>query len=124
MSYAAVDEEAGPFNKFRSELDEVDVKRGPDKFRKGFYEICLTGYNSHTLDDMAESLEENGYRFIDGDPFGLTYCSPDGKIRIDMKDDSVVRSEWSIVTIIRGGLTEDELPVAEVMIDIRFVKDG
>ncbi|MBW2321134.1 MAG: hypothetical protein JRF31_09900 [Deltaproteobacteria bacterium] len=113
MAYvAAVDEEIAA-NNFGFELDGVDIKRGPDRFRKGSHEVCLKGYNSRRLDDMAETLEANGYRYSVGDRFGLTYYSPDVKTRIQLQDDSIVRSEWSVITVIKGGLMEEELPVAE-----------
>ena len=113
MSYVASDGEVAEFNKFRFEFDQVDVKRGPDRFKRGYHEVCLNGYNPRTLEDLSESLEENGYRLMAADPFSLTYYSPDGKTKIYLDEESHIRSEMCRITVIRGGLTEGELPVAE-----------
>ena len=113
MSYAATDEEVAELKKFRLDFDGVDVKKGPDRFRMGYHEVCLKGYNSRTLEDLSESLEEDGYRLMRGGPFNLTYCSPDGKTKIYLDEESIVRSEMCRITVLKGGLTEGQLPVAE-----------
>lgn len=113
MSYIVADEEATELNEFCFDFGHVDVKRGPDRFRSGYQEVCLKGYNSRTLWDLSESLEKNDYRLMNADPFGLTYYSPDSETKIYLNEDPIVRSEMCVLTVLRGGLTESQLPVAE-----------
>jgi len=113
MSYTAIDEEVAKLKKFKFDFDGVDVERKPDRFRMGYHEIHLQGYNCRTLDNLSESLEESGYRLVNGSPLSLTYCSPDSKTKIYLDEESIVRSEMCRITVLRGGLTEGELPVAE-----------
>jgi hypothetical protein len=113
MSYVATDEEATGLKKLGLDFDGVDVKRGPDRSRMGYHEVHLEGYNSRTLEDLSESLEKNGYRLMKANPFSLTYCSPDGKTRIDLDEEPIARSEMCRITVLKGGLTEGQLPVAE-----------
>ena len=113
MTHLITDDKVEGFSRFRCDADHVDVKRGSDRFRNGYHEICLKGYNSRSMEDLAETLQEDGYRLMKGDRFSLTYGAPDGRTRINLEEESDVRSEYRMMTILRGGLTEDELPVAE-----------
>ncbi len=113
MSYAVADDKVAELKKFRLDFDGVDVQKRPDRFRRGYHELHLIGYNPRTPEDLSESLEENGYRLMGASPFSLSYCSPDGRTEIYLDEDSVVRSQMCKITVLRGGLTEGELPVAE-----------
>ena len=113
MTHVTTDDKVEGFSRFRFDLDHVDMKKGPDRFRNGYHEICLKGYNSRSMENLAEWFHQNGYIPMDSNRFSLTYHSPDGKARINLAEESVTRSEYRIMTILRGGLIEDDLPVAE-----------
>ena len=113
MSYVATDEETAGLKKLRLDFDGVDVKRGPDRFRMGYHKVCLEGYNSRTLEDLSESLEGKGCRIVDAEAGGLTYYSPDGKIEVYLDEVTNIRNKMCRIMILRGELTEGELPVAE-----------
>jgi hypothetical protein len=120
MSYAATDEEIAELNKFRFDLDRLDMKRGLDRFRTGYHEVCLKGYNSRLLWDLAESLEQNGYRLVDAEAGGLTYYSPDGKTEVYLDEVSNAIGGACRIMILRGELTEGELPMAEQQLRALF----
>jgi len=119
MSYIASDEQVADSNKFSFRFDEaedfrqVDVKRGQDRFRQDYHEVCLTGYRHQRPWDLADWLEENSYRLVDAEATGLTYYSPDGKTEVYLDEASNVRNEMCRLMILRGELTEGELPTAE-----------
>ena len=119
MSYIATDEEAAELNKFSfsfdraDNLNQVDVKMGPDRFRMGYHEVCLKGYNFGTIWELAESLEENSYRLVDAEATGLTYYSPDGKTEVYLDEVSDGSNEMCRIMILRGELTEGKLPMAK-----------
>jgi len=119
MSYKATTEEVTEFGKFSFSFDEeenfndVHVKRGPDRFRMGYQEVCLRGHNVRSMWDLAESLEGKGYRLVDAEETGLTYYSPDGKTEIYLDEVLNAGDEMCRIMILRGELTEDKLPDAE-----------
>jgi len=119
MSYIATTEEVTEFGKFSFSFDEednfneVDVKRGPDRFRMGYQEVCLKGHNVRSMWDLAESLEEHGYRLVDAEATGLTYYSPDGKTEVYLDEVLNAEDEVRRVMILRGELTEGVLPRVE-----------
>jgi hypothetical protein len=119
MSYIATTEEVTEFGKFSFSFDEedtfneVDVKRGPDRFRMGYQEVCLKGHNFRSMWDLAESLEGKGYRLVDAEETGLTYYSPDGKTEIYLDEVLNAGNEMCRIMILRGELIEDKLPDAE-----------
>jgi len=59
MLYIATTEEVTGFGKFSFSFDEehnfneVDVKKGPDRFRMGYQEVCLKGHNVRSMWDLA-----------------------------------------------------------------------
>lgn len=112
MPYVATDQEIEKFNKFRLGLDRVDVETGPDRFRMGYHEVCLEAYNSRSLYDLAESLEENGFRLADGEAGGLTYCSPDGKTEVYLDEILNPRVPMCRVMMLRGELRDGSLPLS------------
>jgi hypothetical protein len=118
MSYIATDEKVAEFG-FSFSFDEddkfnkVDTKKGPDRFRMGYHEICLEGYNYRSLWDLTESLEEHDYRLVDAEATGLTYYSPDGKTEVYLDELLDAPDEACRVMILRGELMQDELPGAE-----------
>ena len=71
MPYIATTEKVADFGKFsfsfdeEDNLNEVDVKRGPDRFRMDYQKVCLKSHNAHSMWDLAESLEGKGYRLVD-----------------------------------------------------------
>ena len=119
MSYIATTEEIADFGKFSFSFDEednfneLDVKKGPDRFRMGYQEVCLKGHNVRSMWNLAESLEDKGYRLVDAEETGLTYYSADGKTEIYLDEEPNVGNEMSRIMILRGELTEDKLPDAE-----------
>lgn len=119
MSYIATSEEVTEFGKFSFSFDEednfdkIDVKKGPDRFRMGYQEVCLKGYNVHSIWDLAESLEGKGYRLVDAEETGLTYYSPDGKTEIYLDEELDAGDEKCRIMILRGELTENKLPDTE-----------
>jgi len=119
MSYIATTEGVTDFCKFsfsfneEDNFNEVDVKRGPDRFRMGYQEVCLKGHNIRSMWDLAESLEGKGYRLVDAEETGLTYYSPDGKTEIYLDEVLDVGNEMCRIMLLRGELTEDKLPDAE-----------
>ena len=119
MPYIATSEKVSDFGKFSFSFDEednfnkLDVKRGPDRFRMGYQEVCLKGHHAHSMWDMAESLEDKGYRLVDAEENGLTYYSADGKTEIYLDEELNAGNEMSRVMILRGELTEDKLPDTE-----------
>lgn len=113
MPYVATDQKVEELNKFRLGLTPVDVKRGSDRFRMGYHEVCLEGYNSRSLWDLAESLEENGYRLVDAEAGGLTYYSPDGKTEIYLDEVANAGDPMCRVMMLRGELSEGALPLIE-----------
>ena len=119
MSYIATTEEVADFGKFSFSFDEednfneLDVKKGPDRFRMDYQEVCLKGHNARSMWNLAESLEDKGYRLVDAEETGLTYYSADGKTEIYLDEEPNVGNEMSRIMILRGELTEDKLPDAE-----------
>ena len=120
MAYIVADEEVAEVEfgfglslKDEDKFKKVDVKKGPDRWRMGYQEVCLEGHNYRPLWDLAESLEENGYRLVDAEETGLTYYSPDGKTEVYLDEVLNAEDEVCRVMILRGELTEDELPVVE-----------
>jgi len=119
MSYIAILEEATEFGKFsfsfneEDNFNEVDVKRGPDRFRMGYQEVCLKAHNIRSMWDLAESLDDKGYRLVDAEETGLTYYSPDGKTEIYLDEALNAGDETCRIMILKGELTEDKLPGAE-----------
>ncbi len=119
MSYLATTEEVTELGKFSFSFDEednfneVDVKKGPDRFRMGYQEVCLKGHNARSMWDLAESLEGKGYRLVDAEETGLTYYSPDGKTEIYLDEELNAGNEMCRIMILRGELTEDILSDAE-----------
>ena len=113
MPYTATDQEVEEFNKFRLGFNEVDVKTGPDRFRMGYHEVCLEAFNSRSMYELAESLEDNGFRLVDGEAGGLTYYSPDGKTEIYLDEVPNARDPMCRVMILRGELSEGTLPLTE-----------
>jgi len=99
--------------KFRLNMEPVKLESGPDRFRADYQELCLTGYKSHSLWDMAEELEEKGYNLVDGEATGLTYYSHDGKTEIYLDELSDLSGQRCRVMILAGELSEEQLPVAE-----------
>ena len=113
MPYVATDQEVEEFNKFRLGLDQLEVKIGPDRFRMGYKEVCLEAFDSRSLYDLAESLEENGFKLVDGEAGGLTYYSPDGKTEVYLDEVPNARDPMCRVMMLRGELSEGALPLAE-----------
>ena len=119
MPYTGANQKVAEHNKFSFSFDkegnfnEVDVKKGTDRFRRGYHEVCLKSYDWRTVWDLAVSLEENGYRLVDAEETGLTYYSPDGKTEIYLDDVSNAGDEMRRIIILRGELTKGELPQAE-----------
>ena len=64
MSYIATTEEVTEFGKFSFGFDEednfseLDVKKGPDRFRMGFQEVCLKGHNVRSMWDLANDKDK------------------------------------------------------------------
>ena len=125
MSYIATDEKLVEFG-FSFSFDEddkfekIDIKKGPDRFRTGYHEVCLEGYNYRSLWDLAESLEEHDYRLVDVEATGLTYYSPDGKTEVYLDEVSNVRDKICRIMILRGKLMEDEFPEADQKVKALF----
>ena len=114
MSYTATDQEVEQLSKFRLGAGELDIKTGPDRFRADYQEVCLEGYSCHGLYDLAESLEKNGFKLVDGEAGGLTYYSPDGKTEIYLDEIANVRGPpMCKVMMLRGELSEGALPLVE-----------
>ena len=119
MPYIATGEEVTEFGKFsfsfnnEDDFKEVDVKRGPDRSRMGYQEVCLKAHNLRSMWDLAESVEDKGYRLVDAEETGLTYYSPDGKTEIYLDEVLDAGNEMSRVMILRGELTGDKLPDTE-----------
>jgi hypothetical protein len=119
MSYIAISENVAELGKFsfsfdeEDNLNELDVKKGPDRFRMGYQEVCLKGHNARSMWDLAESLEDKGYRLVDAEETGLTYYSPDGRTEIYLDEELNAGNEMSRIMILRGELTEDKLPNTE-----------
>ena len=119
MSYITTTEEITDFGKFSFSFDkednsnELDVKKGPDRFRMGYQEVCLGGRNPRSMWDLADSLEGKGYRLVDAEATGLTYYSPDGKTEIYLDSTPKAGDEMCRLMILRGELTEHDLPRAE-----------
>ena len=119
MPYITTSEEVADFGKFSFSFDkednfnEVDVKKGPDRFRMDYQEVCLKGYNVHSIWDLAESLEGKGYRLVDAEETGLTYYSPDAKTEIYLDEELNAGNEMCRIMILRGELTEDKLQDVE-----------
>lgn len=113
MPYVATDQEVEEFNRIRLGLDRADVKRGPDRFRMGYHEVRLEGYNCRSLYDLAETLEEKGYRLVDAEAGGLTYYSPDGKTEVYLDQVANAREPVCRIMMLRGELTEGALPLIE-----------
>ena len=119
MSYITTTEEITDFGKFSFSFDkednsnELDVKKGPDRFRLGYQEVCLKGYNVRSMWDLAESLEEKGYTLVDAEETGLTYYSVDGKTEIYLDEKQNTGNEMCRIMILRGELTEDKLQDTE-----------
>lgn len=126
MSYIATTEEVTEFGKFSFSFDEednfneLDVKKGPDRFRMGYQEVCLKGHNAHSIWDLAESLEGKGYRLVDAEETGLTYYSSDAKTEIYLDQVLNAGNEMCRIMILRGELTEDELPEVEQKVRALF----
>ena len=125
MSYIATDKKVAELG-FSFSFDEddkfskVDIKKGPDRFRMGYHEVCLEGYHYRSLWDLPESLEEHDYRLVDAEATGLTYYSPDGKTEVYLDEVSNVRDGICRIMILRGELTEGELPETEEEIRTLF----
>ena len=119
MLYLGADDEVAEFNKFGFSFDEedkfnkLDVKKGPDRFRMGYYEVCLEDFNYRSLWDLAELLDEHDYRLVDAEASGLTYYSPDSRVEVYLDEVSNAQDEICKIMILRGELTEGELPGAE-----------
>ena len=119
MSYITSPEEVTNFGKFSFSFDEednfneLDVKKGPDRFRMGYQEVCLKGNNVHSIWELAESIECKGYRLVDAEETGLMYYSADGTTEIYLDEKLNAGNEMSRIMILRGELTEDTLPDAE-----------
>ncbi len=119
MSYIATTDEVTEFGKFSFSFDEennfneLDVKKGPDRFRMGYKEVSLNGHNARSMWDLAESLEGKGYRLVDAEETGLTYYSADGKTEIYLDEELNAGNEMCKIMILRGELTENRLPDAE-----------
>ncbi len=119
MSYIAISENVAELGKFSFSFDEednfseMDVKKGPDRFRMGYQEVCLKGHNVRSMWDLAESLEGKGYRLVDAEETGLTYYSPDAKTEIYLDEVRNVGNEMCRIMILRGELTDDKLSDAE-----------
>jgi hypothetical protein len=126
MPYIATTEEFTDIDKFsfcfdeEDNFSEVDVKRGPDRFRMGYQEVCLKGYNIRSMWDLAESLEGKGHRLVDAEETGLTYYSPDGKTEIYLDEVLNSGNEMCRIMILLGELTEGELPQAEQEVKALF----
>ncbi len=113
MSYAVADDKVAELKKFRLDFDGVDVKKRPDRFRRAYHELHLIGYNPRTLEDLSESLEENGYKLVDIEEDGFTYYSKDGKTEVYLDRVWNTENQVSKVMMLRGKLSEDDLPLAE-----------
>ena len=112
MVYIVADEEV-------SEL-EFGFGFSPDRWRMGYQEVCLEGHNYRPLWDLAESLEKNGYRLVDAEETGLTYYSSDGKTEVYIDEVLDTEDEMCRIRILRGELTEDELPEVEGEVSALF----
>ncbi len=125
MSYIGADKEVAEFGfgfsfKQEDKYKKVDVKRGQDRFRMGYQEVCLEGFNYRSLWDLAESLEEHGYHLVDAEATGLTYYSRDGKTEVYIDEVLDAEDEVCRIKILRGELMEDELPEAEQKVKALF----
>lgn len=119
MSYIAISENVAELGKFsfgfneEDNFDKIEVKKGPDRFRMGYQEVCLKGHDVRSIWDLAESLEGKGYRLVDAEETGLTYYSADGKTEIYLDEELNAGNQMCRIMILRGELTEDKLPDAE-----------
>ena len=118
MLYTGVDEILAEFGfgfsfDDEGEFKKVDVKKDRDRFKMGYYEVCLEGFDYHSLWDLAESFEELDYRLVDAEATGLTYYSPDGKTEVYLDEVLDTEDEVCRIRILRGELMEDELPGVE-----------
>jgi len=113
MSYTTTGQDVEILEKLRLNMESVKIESGPDRFRADYQELCLTGYKSHSLWDMAEELEEKGYNLVDSEAAGLTYYSSDGKTEIYLDEVSDLSDQRCRVMILAGELTEEQLPEAE-----------
>ena len=120
MSYVVADEEVAEVEfgfglrlKDEDKFEKVDVKKGPDRWRMGYQEVCLEGHNYRPLWDLAGPLEKNGYRLVDAEETGLTYYSRDGKTEVYIDEVLNTEDEVCRIRILRGELMEDELPGVE-----------
>ena len=125
MSYIGAEEEVAEFGfgfSFNEEdkFKKVDVKKDQDRFRMGYHEICLEGFDYQSLWDLAESLEERDYRLVDAEATGLTYYSPDGKTEVYLDEVLDAPDDVCRVMILRGELMEDELSGAEQEVKALF----
>ena len=128
MPYKSTTEEVADFGGFSFSFDkeynsnEVDVTKGPDRFRMDYQEVCIKGHNVHSMWDLAESLEEKGYRLVDAEETGLTFYSTDGKTEIYLDEKQNAGNEMCRIMILRGELTEDKLQDAEDELKTLFYK--
>jgi len=79
----------------------------------GYQEVCLEGHDYRPLWDLAGPLEKNGYKLVDAEETGLTYYSRDGKTEVYIDEVWDTEDEVCSIRILRGELTEDELPGVE-----------
>jgi len=100
--------------------NKVDVERSPDRFRMGYHEVFLEGYDYRPLEDLAESLEDRNYHLVDAEATGLTYYSRDGKTEVYIDEVLDAEDEVCRIRILRGELMEDELPGVEDKIRALF----
>ena len=113
MAYPAATDQAEASEDSALDVHHVDVKVRPDKYKTGYHEACLQGYTCRSMTDLAEALQSSGYALTKGDRFALTYEAPDGRTRIDLDEPEMSRSECRKMKILKGELTEDELPVVK-----------
>ena len=83
-------------------------------------EVCLKGHNFHSMWDLAESLEDKGYRLVDAEETGLTYYLPDVKAEVYMDEVLDAPDDICRVMILRGELMENELPEVEQEVKALF----
>lgn len=116
------DSETGELDDFGFDLDfyDVDVKKSPDRSKRGYFEVSLESYTPSSMWLLALLLEENGYMFASGGRDSLRYCSPDGKTRVCLDEAGNLPDRSCRIIIRKGELTEDQLPEAEREIRVLF----
>jgi len=92
---------------------QADIKKYPDRLRRGYYEIYLETYDPRPMEFPGETLERKDCELVDWKTDSLTYYSPDGRTAVYLDKVWNFLNEVCKITIVRGGLSEGELPEAE-----------